>query len=168
MAAARPLHLWPAPGKIRHYAKLALGAVATALLAAVFTYFFTAKLNDEAALHQQYLAAVQDFITSGARVDASVTGLSDGILDADDIKEARKEARQAIALHVAATQSLSQVIGTGNSDAYMEGLATLRTLVDDAKDPSTALKASRARFELMDNRAIIVAEARRRIYGKTV
>jgi len=49
----------------------------------------------------------------------------------------------------------------------MERLATLRTLVDEASDVGSALKASRARFDLMDNRTIIVAEARKRIYDHT-
>ncbi|PNU02096.1 hypothetical protein [Novosphingobium guangzhouense] len=171
MASAAPSSPWLTPDRAKRYLKLILGGFATAavggLLAAWFTYLFTAKLNSEAMLQQQYLAAVQEFIVTGSKVDASVTELSDSILDKEGVREGRKEARQAIAAHVAATQSLAQVIGTGNADAYMEGLATLRTLVDEAADVQTALKASRARFDLMDNRAVIVAEARRRIYGHT-
>jgi hypothetical protein len=49
----------------------------------------------------------------------------------------------------------------------MEGLATLRGLVDKTGDVSAALKTSRARFDLMDNRQIMLAEARLRIYGKS-
>ncbi len=169
MASAAPIATWLTPDRAKRYLKFAVGGLVTAalggFLAALFTYMFTAKLNQEAMVQQQYLAAVQDFIATGARVDASVTSLSDSILDADGIKEGRKEARQAIAAHVAATQSLSQVVGSGNANAYMEGLATLRTLVDDARDVQTALRASRARSDLMDNRTVIVAEARRRIYG---
>src|SRR5690606_15182371 len=138
------------------YLKIGLGGLVTAaiggLFAAWFTYMFTAKLNHDAMVQQQYLAAVQEFIATGASVDASVTGLSDSILDDDGVTEGRKDARQAIAAHVAATQSLAQVVGTGNAAAYMEGLATLRTLVDQAEDVQSALRASRARFDLMDNR----------------
>ncbi|MFZ3484180.1 hypothetical protein [Sphingomonas sp. 3-13AW] len=170
MASAAPPTPWLTPERAKRYLKLAIGGLATAILggflAALFTYMFTARLNQEAALQQQYLAAVQEFVATGAVVDASVTGLADSVLDAEGIKAGRREARQAIAAHVAATQSLSQVIGTGNSDAYMEGLATLRKLVDETTDVQSALRASRARFDLMDNRTIIVAEARRRIYGK--
>lgn len=140
-------------------------AIVGGLLAAWFTYMFTARLNQEAALQQQYLAAVQDFVSTGARVDASITGLSDNVLDKQDVVIGRREARLAIAAHVAATQSLSQVIGTGNAGAYMEGLAELRTMVDTTSDVRTALSTSRARFDVMDNRNVITAEARRRIYG---
>lgn len=154
-----------------HYVRLGFGLILSAalggLLSAGFTYLFTEKQNHEAVVQQQYLAAVQDFVGSGARVDAAVTGLSDSLIDAQGVRDGRREARQAIAAHVAATQGLSQVIGKGNSDAYMEGLATLRTMVDDAKDVKTALTASNARFDLMENRTIIVAEARRRIYGES-
>lgn len=171
MASAVPSTPWLTPERAKRYLKLALGGLLAAVLggfmAAWFTYLFTARLNHEAAVQQQYLAAVQDFISTGARVDAAVTGLADSVLDGEGVGEARKEARQAIAAHVASTQSLSQVVGEGNSGAYMEGLATLRTLVDDTDDAQAALKASRARFQLMENRSIIVAEARRRIYGHT-
>ena len=169
MASVPQAPRWPAATQITHWTKLALGGLATAFIggafAALFTYFATQRLNNEAALTQQYLSAIQDFSSTGATVDASITELSDTVLDGDQITEARKEARQAIAAHVAATQSLSQVVGTGNANAYMEGLATLRTLVDKTSDPGQALKTSRARFDLMSNRIAIVAEARRRVYG---
>ncbi|MBJ7254133.1 MAG: hypothetical protein JHD25_05085 [Sphingomonadaceae bacterium] len=169
--ASAPPH--PAPisrDQMVHWVKLAIGGVVSALaggfFAALFTYSFTAKLNTEAALQQQYLAAAQDFNATGARVDAAITELSDNVLDSTDVAQAKREARQTIAAHVAATQALSPVIGTGNAEAYMEGLATLRVLVDKTGDASAALKTSRARFDLMDNRQIMLAEARRRIYGE--
>ena len=171
MASATPLMRRIRPAQLILWAKLAAGGLATALvggfLAALFTYYFTAQLNEESTLQQQYLAAVQDFNATGARVDASVTELADTVLDGDEVREARKEARQAIAAHVAATQSLTQVVGQGNVDAYMTGLATLRTLVDQTENPGAALRTSRARFDLMSNRTVMVAEARRRIYGHT-
>jgi len=151
-----------------HWGKLAVGGLLTALIggffAALFTYAFTAKLNTEAALQQQYLVAVQDFNSTGARVDAAITELSDNVLDSADVPQAKREARQAIAAHVAATQSLSPLMGTGNVELYMEGLATLRGLVDQTGDASAALRTSRARFDLMDNRQVMLSEARRRIY----
>ncbi len=170
MASAAHIAPWLTMDRAKRYLKMAIGGLATAivggLLAAWFTYVFTARLNQEAALQQQYLSAVQEFVATGSNVDASITRLTDDVLDKENVREAKREARHAIALHVAATQSLSQVIGTGNASAYMDGLATLRTLVDSTSDPSTALRASRARFDVMDNRAIIVAEARRRIFNK--
>lgn len=129
------------------------------------SYKYTAQLNHEAALQQQYLAAVQDFVSTGARVDAAVTGLSDNLLDGKGTLDGKREARQAIAAHTAATLSLSQVIGKGNADAYMVGLGDLRAIVDDTRDVKTALHASQGRFDLMENRQVIVNEARRRIYG---
>lgn len=169
MASAVPM---PAPmsrDRIIHWAKLAAGGLATAILggifAAVFTYMATARLNQEAALQQQYLAAIQEFSATGAKVDASITELADTVLDGAEKAQARKEARQAIAAHVAASQGLTQVIGIGNVKAYMKGLATLRLLVDATDDKSEALTTSRARFDLMDNRISMIAEARRRVYG---
>ncbi len=79
---------------------------------------------------------------------------------------ARREARQAIAAHAAATQSLAQVVGQGNVDEYVKGLASLRLFVDDTTSKSNALKTSEARFDLMDNRLIMIAEPRRRVYGQ--
>lgn len=170
MASAAQTAPWLTMDRAKRYFKMAVGGLATAivggLLAAWFTYVFTQRLNQEAALQQQYLSAVQEFVSSGANVDASVTRLADDVLDKQALTEAKREARHDIAIHVAATQSLSQVIGTGNAGEYMKGLATLRTLVDSTKDPSSALRASRARFDLMDNRAIIVAEARKRIFNR--
>lgn len=149
------------------WVKLIVSSVFGGLLAAVFTYAVTTRLNNESALQQQYLAAVQDFTSTGAKVDASVTELADTVLDGQRTLNARKEARQAIAGHVAASQGLVQVIGQGNVDEYMKGLATLRLLIDKTDDKGAALKTSKARFVLMDNRTAIVAEARRRIYGKS-
>lgn len=170
MATAPPVRAPMTRDQMIHWSKLALGGLLTALaggfFAALFTYGFTARLNTEAALQQQYLSAVQDFNATGARVDAAITELSDTVLDGADIAQAKREARQAIAAHVAATQALSPLMGTGNVKAYMEGLATLRGMVDQTGDVRAALNASHARFDLMDNRQVMLAEARRRIYGK--
>jgi hypothetical protein len=169
MASAAPRTIWLTPERAKRYAKLAVAGLVTAVLgglfAAWFTYLFTARLNNESAIQQQYLVAVQEFSATGARVDASVTELADTVIDKESIVQARKEARQAIAAHVAATRGLEQVVGKGNSDAYMTGLATLRSMVDATGDVQTALRTSRARFDLMDNRTVIIAEARHRIYG---
>lgn len=171
MASAPSVRAPMTRAQMIHWIKIAIGglaaAVAGGLFAAYFTYLFTAKLNNEAALQQQYLVAVQDFNGTGARLDASITELADNVIDSAGIAEGRKEARQAIAAHVAATQALSPLMGTGNVKAYMAGLATLRRLVDQTANPSAALQTSRARFDLMDNRAIMVREARRRIYGNS-
>ncbi len=168
MAASQTLRASISRDQIIHWGMLAVGGLSTALIggffAALFTYSFTAKLNTEAALQQQYLAATQEFNATGAHVDAAITELSDNVLDSTDVPQAKREARQAIAAHVAATQALSPLMGTGNVKAYMEGLATVRILVDQTGDVSAALKTSRARFDLMDNRQIMLAEARRRIY----
>lgn len=151
-----------------HYAKLAVGAFATAIMgglfAAVFTYYATIQVNAEASLQQQYLSAIQEFSATGARVDASITELADTVLDGEQLTSARREARQAIAAHAAASQSLSQVVGQGNVDEYVRGLAVLRLLVDDTNDRIEALKTSKARFDLMSNRTVIIGEARRRVY----
>lgn len=167
MATAAPRALFRDP-RVLHYLRLALGGLATAIvggfLGAYFSYLFTAKANGEAALQQQYLSAVQEFIATGSTLDASVTDLSDSILDGQDVRRARQEARRAVAAHVASTQSLSQVVGEGNSNLYMEGLATIRTLIDGANNAATAEKLSDARFDLMDNRGVIVKEARKRIF----
>lgn len=167
MASAPPLSEIVTRDRLISWGVLAIGWLATAVLTAFFTYMLTSRLNNEAVIQQQYLAAVQDFTATGAKVDASITELADTIIDEDSVTVARKEARQAIAAHVAATDSLSQVVGKGNSDAYMDGLATLTKLVDKTDDVPAALSTSRARFDLMSNRTIIVAEARRRIYGHT-
>lgn len=155
--------------QIIRYVKFAAGAIGTAFLgglfAAIFTYYATARLNTESSLQQQYLVAIQDFSSTGAQLDASITELADTVLDGEQLTEARRDARQAIAAHAAATQSLSQVVGQGNVDEYAKGLATLRILVDDTDDKTEALKTSRARLDLMDNRSIMIKEARKRVYG---
>tara|TARA_R110000796_G_scaffold14011_21_gene45689 strand:- start:1507 stop:1974 length:468 start_codon:yes stop_codon:yes gene_type:complete len=154
-----------------HNVKLAVGALVTAalggLFAAVFTYYATVQVNTEASLQQQYLSAIQDFSATGAKVDASITELADTVLDGQGLTDARREARQAIAAHAAASQSLSQVVGQGNVDEYVQGLATLRLLVDDTNGKINALKTSNARFDLMDNRVVMINEARRRVYDRT-
>jgi len=155
--------------QVWHYLRLAVGVILSAaiggLFAAWFTYVFTARLNGEAALQQQYLASVQDYISTGSKLDAAVTDLADSILDGQEVRSARQEARQALAAHVASTQSLSQVVGEGNSREYMKGLASLRLLIDDTNGSRSALTMSDARFTVMENRDIIVREARSRIYG---
>lgn len=154
--------------QVIRYAKVGAGAIVTAFLgglfAAIFTYYATARLNTESALQQQYLVAIQDFSSTGAQLDASITELADTVLDGEELTKARRDARQAIAAHAAATQSLSQVVGQGNVDEYAKGLATLRIMVDDTGDRSGALKTSRARFDLMHNRQIMITEARARVY----
>lgn len=150
--------------RVWHNLKMCGGVVFAALVAAALTYLFTAKLNTEAALQQQYLAAVQDYIETGASLDSAVTNLADSILDGQEVRPARQAARAAIAAHVAATRSLSEIVGKGNSNLYMKGLAALRQFVDAANDKASAEAMSNARFDVMDNRNIIVTEARRRIY----
>ncbi|MBU2341664.1 MAG: hypothetical protein KKE77_10525 [Alphaproteobacteria bacterium] len=153
-----------------HYAKVALGVAFSAFLGGLFaawlTYEFTARLNNETALQQQYLSSVQEFISSGSEVDGNITNLADSILDGQEVRQARQDARAALAGHVDATTSLSQVVGDGNSNLYMEGLAKLRTYIDAANSPQSAREMSDARFDVMDNRRIIVAEARKRIYDR--
>ena len=155
--------------QIIHWVKLGAGGLATAIVgglcAALFTYMFTAKLNNDAAIQQQYLVAVQDFNATGAQLDSAITELADNVIDNSQVDEARRRARQAIAAHVAATQSLTPLMGEGNVGAYMSGLGTLRTLVDQTGDVSAALRTSDARFTLMENRQIMLADARERIYG---
>lgn len=169
MASAAPLPEILRRERLIRYAKLAVGALSTAILgglvAAYFTYLFTARLNTESAVQQQYLAAIQDFSTTGAKVDASVTELADTVLDGQQLMEARREARQAIAAHVAASLSLSPVAGEANVEEYMKGLATLRLFVDRTTQREDALRTSRARFDLMSNRTIMIAESRKRVYG---
>ncbi len=169
MASVPPIRTPVSRAQLVHWGKLAIGGILTALVggffAALFTYGFTAKLNSESALQQQYLSAVQEFNSSGARVDAAITELSDNVLDGIDVAQARREARQAIAAHVAATVALSPLMGTGNVKEYMKGLGTLRVMVDRTGDSREAFRTSKARFDLMDNRQIMLAEARRRIYG---
>ncbi|RKF21589.1 hypothetical protein D6851_05980 [Altericroceibacterium spongiae] len=169
MAAASAPSARPTRAQLSNWIKLILGGIATALVggffAALFTYFATAKLNNESALQQQYLVAVQDFNSSGAKVDAAITELADNVLDGQEIAQARREARQAIAAHVAATQALAPLMGEGNVAEYMKGLATLRMMVDDTDGRATAQNTSKARFTLMENRTVMIAEARKRIYG---
>lgn len=171
MAAASSPFPQVTRAQLVHWGKLAIGGVGTALLgglfAAIFTYYATAKLNNEAVLQQQYLAAVQDFNASGAKVDAAITELADNVLDGQEVAQARREARQSIAAHVAATQALAPLMGKGNVAEYMKGLATLRLMVDTTDRRSAALKTSKARFTLMENRMAMIAEARQRIYGHT-
>lgn len=171
MAAASPPFARLSRAQLVNMIKLGLGGLATALVggffAALFTYYATARLNNESALQQQYLVAVQDFNATGARVDAAITELADNVLDGQEVAQARREARQAIATHVAATQALAPLMGKGNVAEYMKGLATLRLMVDDTDGRSAALKTSKARFTLMENRTTMIAEARRRIYGRS-
>lgn len=172
MASAPPSPAWLTRDRVLSFSKLAVGGLLTAIaggfFAAVFTYYATVSLNTSNAVQQQNLAAVQEFVSSGAKVDASITEITDVIADRDDAEklvDARKEARQAIAAHAAATQSIVQIVGTGNAAAYLKGLGALRTLVDTTKDPQEALRTSQARFDVLSNRTLIVAEARKRIYS---
>lgn len=171
MASIAQSMSWLTPDRARRYGKLVIGGLLTAAIggffAALFTYYATVQINSESALQQQYLAAVQDFTATGAKLDASVTDLADAIADKEnrsDVAEVRKEVRQAIAAHAAATQGLQQIVGKGNIDAYLVGLGTLRGVVDGTKDAQAAMRASQARFDLMHNRTVLVTEARRRIY----
>lgn len=136
-----------------------------AVLAGLFTYGVTSKLNRDASLQQQELAALSDFSATGAKVDAAITQLMDNAYDKVEIGDAKKEARQALAGHAASTLGLMPVLGKGNVEAYMQGVAELRILVDRAGDLPATKQASRGRFALIDNRIAMIAEARRRIYS---
>lgn len=170
-SVAQPMS-WSNRSRAAHYLKLVLGGLATAAIggffAALFTYYATIRVNTANALQQQYLAAVQEFISTGSKLDASITDVADVVLDKDGpakLDDARKSARQAIAAHTAAAQSLEPVIGTGNVKAYLEGVGALRLLLDDTRTAHQLLRTSQARFDVMHNRTLIVAEARKRIYG---
>ena len=141
-----------------------VAATLSAFLAGVATYYFTKELNAEASVQQQYVAAVQDFAATGARVDAAVTTLADATVDADEVNAAKKEARQAIAAHAASTLALEPVVGEGNVKAYLTGVADMRDLVDHTDSVAAARRASRGRFALIQNRNSVIAEARKNIY----
>lgn len=149
---------------VRKIAELMLTAFLGALLAGACTYYLTQKLNKETAVQQQHLASVQDFAATGARVDAAISTLADAAIDEDGVNQAKKEARQAIAAHAASALALRPVIGRGNVEAYMAGVAELRVLVDAAGDVPAAARASKGRYALIDNRNRVVEEARRRIF----
>lgn len=136
-----------------------------ALIAALLTLVVTDYLNKKASLQQQELSALQEFVSTGANLDAAVTLLSDTTLDGTDITEAKKEARQAIAAHAAASLGLIQVVGQPNVEAYMVGLADMRQLVDSSGSASAALRASRGRMALISNRLAMIRKAREYIYA---
>lgn len=149
---------------LSEFTKMFVAAFLSAVLAGAFTYVYSRKLQAEASVQQQYVASVQDFAATGGRVDAAITNLADAAVDQDSVAEAKKEARQAIASHAAATLALEPIIGKGNVEAYMLGIADMRTLVDATGDVPAATRASKGRFALIDNRNVIIAEARRNIY----
>jgi hypothetical protein len=143
---------------------MVIAAFLGAVLAALFTYYVTERLNAKSSVQQQYVASVQDFAATGARVDAAVTNLGDATVDKEDVDAAKKEARQAIAAHAASTLALRPIIGKGNVETYMVGVAEMRHLVDSTNDVPAARRASKGRFALIDNRNDVIAEARRNIY----
>lgn len=149
---------------IREIAMMLLAAFVSALLAAAATYYFTVKLNEESSIQQQYVSSVQDFAATGAKVDAAVTDLGDTIIDGDEVLEAKKEARQALSAHTASTLALMPLIGKGNVENYLKGVADLRALVDQTGDVPAAMRASKGRYALINNRNAVIADARRRIY----
>jgi hypothetical protein len=136
-----------------------------AILAALFTFCVTNYLNNRASLQQQELSALQDFVSTGADLDAAVTLLSDSALDGEDIAAAKREARQAVAAHAAASLGLIPVVGQSNVEAYLVGLGEMRQLVDNSGDVTAAVRASRGRMALIHNRLEMIRDARRRIYA---
>ncbi len=144
--------------------KAVSSAVGLVLLTAAVTYLITVRANSINAEQQQHLAALQQFISTGADVDANVTDLVDAAGDRSDVEIAKRNVRHAIAAHAAAAKSVEEVVGRANITAYIDGLGKLRTLVDDSNDPVAALQTSQARFDVMHNRTLIVAEARKHIY----
>jgi len=165
MASSAHIHLNVTPDRAKRWMKYAIGALVTGFIAALFTYAFTAKLNTESALQQQNLAALQEFISTGSKLDASITNLSDTLLDGDDLLAEKKVVREAIAAHASASQSLVQIVGKDNIDAYLVGVGMLRELVDSTGDVNSAMQTSQARFDVMHNRTKIIEEARENIYG---
>ena len=169
MATAAPSPSQPTTARVMPYFKQFMGmfvaALLSAVLAALFTYYFSLKLNTQSSIQQLYVASVQDFSATGAKVDASITDLADTAIDRDSLDQAKKDARQAIAAHTAATLALRPVIGKGNVEEYMKGLADLRMLVDQTGDVAAAARTSKGRLVLIENRNVIITEARRRIYG---
>lgn len=142
-----------------------LGAISLVFLTAWVTYLFTARLNVETALQQQQMAAVQQFEESGARLDTSLSLFADALLDGSGVAEARKEVRTAIILHASQANALRDVVGNGNVDQYLRGLAELREFADNATDPRTAMVVAQQHVNLMDYRVRMVELARRNIYS---
>lgn len=143
----------------------ALGAVALVLISVALTYVITSRLNNQTAVQQQQAVSLQEYNRTGAAIDVAVTNLSDAIVSGSGVGEARQNARKAIAEHVGASLALAEVVGRENMNAYMEGVSRLRELVDDSRNPRSAMLASQARLDLMQNRETIAAEARRNIYS---
>ncbi|WP_313395500.1 hypothetical protein [Sphingobium yanoikuyae] len=144
---------------------LLLTAILGAVLAGLATYYFTQQLNEESSIQQQYVSSVQDFAATGAKVDAAITDLGDTVIDGDELAAAKKEARQALSAHAASALALLPLIGKGNVENYMTGIADLRLLVDETGDVPAAVRASRGRNALINNRNAVIAAARRQIYS---
>lgn len=168
MATVAPTHVRTSvrrlPSWFSETVKSAAPIFLGALIAALFTYYFTAKLNAETSLQQQYIASVQDFSSTGARVDAAVTYLADTTYDNTSRADAMKEARQAVASHAAATLGIEPLLGAGNVRAYMRGVADMRVLIDKTVDSQTAQQMAKGRMALLENRVAMIAAARKRIY----
>lgn len=140
------------------------GAVALAILTAILTYQFTAKLNVETAVQQQQSAAIQQFEQSGAQMDASLSQFVDALLDKKGIADARVAARSAISLHASQAAALKPLTGSGNVEQYVVGLGDLRELTDAADGKVTAKKMAQQHVNLMDYRAKLVAMAKGNVY----
>jgi len=146
------------------------GAIILALLTAILTYAFTARLNVQTAYQQQQATSIQQFEESGAKMDAQLSLLVDALLDAKGnetnkaVDDARSEARTAITLHASQAHNLEPVVGTGNVKQYIDGLGILRGLTDKVTGRITARRMAQVHVNLMDYRVRMLKQARANMY----
>ncbi|WP_199555491.1 hypothetical protein [Sandaracinobacteroides hominis] len=155
MEVAQPAGGMPptAPNGMRH-ALLTIWApaIASAIFAAIVTFFVTANLNNTAAIKQQYYVSLANFNDTGTKMDAVLSNYVDALLDGKLSAQNRNEVRQAITTHAAASAQLKGILEDRQIDNYQRALGILRSLFEQTTDISSAMRAGQAHIDLIEHR----------------
>lgn len=129
-----------------------LTAVLAALLAALLAWYVTSRTNARMVVQQQEIAAIDQFDSSGANLDSTMSDFIDDVVDGDPRPDLRKALRSAIALHAAKAQRLTNIVGQKPIEEYTAGLGQLRIMSDEAEDVQSGIVMAQLHANILANK----------------
>ena len=167
---AIPLPRWPLLGYMASTLKPALGWLIPMLLTASATawlsYYYNQKANTLLVIQQQKNVDLQQFRASGSKLEQSLGALSDALALEEDLGPAQREMRTAIALNLADAIAVRHLLGSEETDKYIESLASLRETVDRLDTVESGAVLWRQSLYLIDMRRKLLRRAEQQVFSE--
>jgi hypothetical protein len=129
-----------------------LSLVIATVVGAAINNYYSERSNQNAAVQQQNYMKIELFERTGNEMDGKFSSWSDAVVDKRDLKPIMQDIRTAIAQHSSTVTGLQPILGSENSNAYLEQLSVLRQLVDSSINSQTAIEAAQLHSKMIEVR----------------